>query len=807
MHGTPATTAEGLGLAVDQNRVAYLVGSFQGNDCPSCGPEAIRYPTTWDAYKHQLTGGDRDAVLSIVDFRPPTPTMLYSTMIPGAAATDATAIALDGSGGAFFGGESAGSGYQPVHGQPPPPMDPGAEDQSFVAHVAAQPATMPDPPADIVLYAADLNGFTPTAIAGDWKIEQDSTAAGGWSVHELDRGGPKEGPPAIHPQDYFEATVLADANVPYQLWLRMKADADSWQNDSVWVQFSDSVDAGGNPVWRIHSNDGTFISLEDCGGCGEHGWGWNDNGYGGPGTPVIFATSGWHTIRFQRREDGIAIDQIVLSSSRWMNTAPGANKNDTTILSPSYAVPSVASAGNAPPTVAITSPADHSDSYTVPATVTITASASDSDGTIARVDFYENGSFIGSSSTSPYSVTWHDVPPGSYRLTAVATDDQGATATSGAISIVVNSGGLPTGWNDVDIGATGATGSAAFAGSYKVQGAGADVWGTADALNFAYVPLAGDGWIVARVATVSDEASWVKAGVMIRSSLSPSSAQAFMLVSHAKGVAFQRRTADGNTSTSSPGSASTAPRWVKLLRRGSTISGYESADGVTWTFVGSDTFAMGSTALVGLAVSSHVSGTLATATFDKLATSLPSGWSDSDVGAVPFAGSASYLGSTFTVTGSGADVWGSSDAFHYAYMKMTGDGTIVARVATLQNVDPWVKAGVMIRETLDPASAHAFMLVSASKGDAFQRRRVAGGVSTSTPGSSATAPRFVRLTRSGNTITAYESDGSQTSDGIIWNQVGSETMPMATTVYIGLAVTSHNTSSSATCTFDNVSIQ
>ena len=107
---------------------------------------------------------------------------------------------------------------------------------------------------------------------------------------------------------------------------------------------------------------------------------------------------------------------------------------------------------------------------------------------------------------------------------------------------------------------------------------------------------------------------------MIRNSLSPSAAQAFMLVaaSPTKGVPFQRRTSDGNISVSSPGSASTAPRWVKLVRAGSVISGYESADGVTWTLVGSDSFAMGSSVLVGLAVSSHVAGTTATAVLDNV---------------------------------------------------------------------------------------------------------------------------------------------------------------------------------------------
>ena len=112
----------------------------------------------------------------------------------------------------------------------------------------------------------------------------------------------------------------------------MKADDDSWQNDSVFVQFSDSVDGSGNAVWRIGTTSATMVSLEDCSGCGEQGWGWNDNGYGAAGAPVVFATSGPHTIRIQYREDGISIDQIVLSAARYMTAAPGAARNDTTIV-------------------------------------------------------------------------------------------------------------------------------------------------------------------------------------------------------------------------------------------------------------------------------------------------------------------------------------------------------------------------------------------------------------------------------------------------------------------------------------------
>ncbi|MEP6592632.1 MAG: Ig-like domain-containing protein, partial [Acidobacteriota bacterium] len=495
---------------------------------------------------------------------------------------------------------------------------------------------------------------------------------------------------------------------------------------------------------------------------------------------------------------GIAIDQIVLSSSQWANAAPGANRNDATILPQSYALPSPAH--DMPPTVAITNPSNGS-TFDSGSTITISASAHDSDGTIASVDFYASGTLLGRSTAAPYSTNWQGAQPGTYSVYAVATDNQGASATSSSISVRVT-GGTSPGWIDADIGNTGSAGSATHSnGTFTVHGAGADVWGTADAFNYVYMPMSASGWIVARVATVSGQADWVKAGVMIRGSLDPSSAQAFMLVSHAKGVAFQRRTADGAASVSTPGSAAAATRWVKLARIGATISGYESADGSNWTLVGTGTVAISGPTYIGLAVSSHVRGTVATATFDSVTTSVPAGWADSDVGSVPFAGSASYKNGIFTVTGSGADIWGSADAFHFATTSLNGDGTIVARVATVQNVDPWTKAGVMIRETHNAGSAHALILVSAGKGVAFQRRAVTGGTSVSTAGSASTAPHWVRLTRSGNTFTAYESP-----DGRSWTLVGVDTIPMVQMVDVGLAVTSHTTSASATATFDNVCV-
>lgn len=376
-------------------------------------------------------------------------------------------------------------------------------------------------------------------------------------------------------------------------------------------------------------------------------------------------------------------------------------------------------------------------------------------------------------------------------------------------------GSLPSPWTDADIGAVGAAGTASYsAPTFTVAGAGADVWGTADALHYVYQPLSGDGTIVARVASVQNTASWAKAGVMIRGSLSAGSAQAFMLVSPGKGVAFQRRKADGSTSLGTAGTASQAPRWVKLTRSGSTITAFESADGTTWTEVGSDTFTMPSTVLIGLGVSSHVGGVTCTATFDGVTVSsgapppppqpapLPSGWSSRDIGAITGAGRTSYTNPVFTVTGQGADIWGSADAFQYAYRTLSGDGTIVARVPMVESVNAWTKAGVMIRGALTAGAQHAYALVSAGKGVAFQRRPTDGGASVSTPGSASAPPRWVKLTRTGNVFSAYES-----ADGAAWTLIGTDTIAMPASAFIGLAVTSHDTSTAASATFDSVGVQ
>jgi hypothetical protein len=159
--------------------------------------------------------------------------------------------------------------------------------------------------------------------------------------------------------------------------------------------------------------------------------------------------------------------------------------------------------------------------------------------------------------------------------------------------------------------------------TYSATGAGAEIWGTADAFRFAYQPLTGNGEIVTRVASVRNANAWFKAGVMIRADLTPGSPQATMMVTPGKNNNFQRRPAAGGVSASTAGAAVTPPYWVKLTRSGTTVIAYESANGVTWSTVVMATIALPADVLNGLAVSSHSTRALPTATFDQVAVDHP----------------------------------------------------------------------------------------------------------------------------------------------------------------------------------------
>jgi hypothetical protein len=147
------------------------------------------------------------------------------------------------------------------------------------------------------------------------------------------------------------------------------------------------------------------------------------------------------------------------------------------------------------------------------------------------------------------------------------------------------------------------------------------------------------------------------------------------------------------------------------------------------------------------------------------------------------------------------DVWGTSDNFTFAYKQLGGDGTIVAKIHSVDSTSNWAKAGVMIRDSLDPASTYAFMFATPDGRRAFQNRTgtAANAVSAHSAPAAITLPYWVKIERKGNQFTAYHS-----ADGTNWIQqpnnentgadasANPQTIFMTGNVYIGLALAGNN---------------
>ena len=237
---------------------------------------------------------------------------------------------------------------------------------------------------------------------------------------------------------------------------------------------------------------------------------------------------------------------------------------------------------------------------------------------------------------------------------------------------------------------------------------------------------------------------------MVRSSLDAGAAHGSALVTAAQGVAFQWRAQDGALTSHKAGPLAAAPEWVRVLRVGTTVTAYASADGTTWSAIGSSTIALGSVAYVGLAVTSHNTAAATTALLSQVSVvplALPAPQEAADIGAPALPGWASYRTGVYTHHAAGADISGSSDQFNFIYQPVTGDVEVIARVRSIGARNSRAKSGVMIREDLTPRSRNAFALATAGRGFWFQRRIDPGGFTQRTTGPSSAPPGWVRLVR------------------------------------------------------------
>lgn len=356
-----------------------------------------------------------------------------------------------------------------------------------------------------------------------------------------------------------------------------------------------------------------------------------------------------------------------------------------------------------------------------------------------------------------------------------------------------------------DIGSSKTSGTASASGSsFTITAAGIDISGSADQFFFAYQAVDGDVEIRARLDDLDARSSSAQAGVMIRAALTRDAAHASTLYEPSGGAGFVWRRQAAATTTTSWGSSAVAPVWLRVVRTGTTLTSYSSTDGSAWTQIGQATISLDTTAYVGLAVTSQNPKATATAAFSQVTitrNALPTGQQAADIGAPAIAGSTTFSGGSYRLHAGGSDIGGAADQFQYLYQSVTGDADVTVRVASQTNSSSLAKAGVMFRASLDGGAANVALLTTPTSGYVFQRRAVAGEPTTSSSAGTGTAPVWLRLKRTGSLFTAYRS-----TDGIAWAVIGSDSIPMADPIYVGIAATSHSTTVASDVVADKLSV-
>jgi len=156
----------------------------------------------------------------------------------------------------------------------------------------------------------------------------------------------------------------------------------------------------------------------------------------------------------------------------------------------------------------------------------------------------------------------------------------------------------------------------------------------------------------------------------------------------------------------------------------------------------------------------------------------------------------------------GTDIWGTADQFRFASKRLSGNGTIIARVESVERSVDWTKAGIMIRESLDPGSRFAAVYITPDYGCRFQARAMTSTAATSDSGVATPeqiaikAPYWVKLERTGNDFKAYYSADGAAWTAMVWNP---QTITMGADVYIGLALTSHTATAQTSAEFSGIS--
>jgi len=369
------------------------------------------------------------------------------------------------------------------------------------------------------------------------------------------------------------------------------------------------------------------------------------------------------------------------------------------------------------------------------------------------------------------------------------------------------------GETDVDVGHTSKPGNTLEQdGTYHMTASGWDMWNQKDSFHYFSQPWAGDVDVKVRMSEFTNHANrhYSKGGLMLRSDNSPDATWVGNFLSYRKGVYFQRRKSKGNGSGNSANNWRTNPpqreMWLRIVKKDATIEFYTAPDGQDWTLRGTDTvFFPEDRYRVGLALTSNYDGHVAEAQFDGyeiaeylFPTSAPSVSSAptvyDPVEEIRTQRAGTYQAAadgTETFRGSGTDLWGRTDSFyfHSHQRPVAGDFTLTAYIADFPNWRANSRGGLMVRASLDPDAANAFVGAAGYRqGAVFQSRAAAGEETVHHKMVWANNEnRFhVKLEKRGSALTASFRVGEADA----WTVLGTTDLTFAgDTLYVGRAVT------------------
>lgn len=190
-----------------------------------------------------------------------------------------------------------------------------------------------------------------------------------------------------------------------------------------------------------------------------------------------------------------------------------------------------------------------------------------------------------------------------------------------------------------------------------------------------------------------------------------------------------------------------------------------------------------SVTLTNITLISFPTNALSSAAAETGDTALPTPWREADIGFARLPGSTRHEGGIFTVRGSGMNIDGEADAFHYVFKPVRGDSEIVAEVVSIQYTHPFAKAGLMMRESLNEYSRNVTVALTAERGGALQFRAEERTATQLSPPRAIFAPMWLKLRRQSNEFTAFVSP-----NGRRWSVLEKIVMPMQSNIYVGLAV-------------------